>query len=92
MRPCHDLGSGALSRRPPAAYMGLMGEYVIIGSPDHGEDNRRSTAGTAREALKLYFETLRAGFRADQIRVTGPAGEAVSHLDLASLADAEDQP
>ena len=66
-----------------------MADYVIIGSPDHGEDNKRSIASTAREALTMYFDTMQAGFRADQVKVTGPRGESLSRLDLARLVEEE---
>jgi hypothetical protein len=66
-----------------------MADYIIIGSPDHGEDNRRSVAGSAREALAMYCDTIGVGFRADQIRVAGPGGSALSREDLERLAETE---
>jgi len=66
-----------------------MTDYVIIGSPDHGEDNRRSVATSAREALAMYGDTIGAGFREDQVKVAGPDGTPLTRQDLELLAETE---
>jgi hypothetical protein len=67
----------------------MMADYIIIGSPDHGEDNRRSVASTAREALAMYCDTIVAGFREDQVKVAGPDGSPLTRRDLERLAETE---